>query len=135
MEKTLRVLGADSESSHTHSHSHNHSHSHITTTTTEQSHASGVHVPVSTNGLVSRSKLASEEKEEAEDTGDDDDARNEGEDRKGTVQSSKLSAYLNLFGDFVHNMWVITLFITCTSVINSSSVTFVPARTASRESS
>ena len=82
MEKTLRVLG--SEDGHSHSHSHGNS-------TSSQGHSTGV--SAGTNVLRSR---GGEKKT-------DDPTPGQGESGRGP---SKLSAYLNLFGDFVHNMRV-----------------------------
>lgn len=88
MEKTLRVLSGE-EDGHGHSHSHSHSHSHIEPEATK---ASGVDVSsVTQNGLRSRNS-------------DNTDTVVEHEGSKSTNGPSKLSAYLNLFGDFVHNM-------------------------------
>lgn len=92
MEKSLRVLGGDEGG-----HSHSHSHSHVDTSTNAV--ASGVSITRSSDGLRPR----------------------HGEKGGGSGQSeqvdvvqtgpgpSKLSAYLNLFGDFVHNMYEIFL--------------------------
>ncbi|KAG5652160.1 hypothetical protein H0H81_006045 [Sphagnurus paluster] len=86
MEKTLRVLGGDEGTSgHSHSHSHN-----VEPTT---SLASGVDTSTPQHGLRSRGSektntdLASPDSEPITTNG-----------------PSKLSAYLNLFGDFVHNI-------------------------------
>lgn len=85
MEKTLRVLGnEDFPAGHTHSHSHPHSEPEI-------SHASGVDPSTAQNGLRSRNPGKPE---------GDDEVKPE----NSTGGPSKLSAYLNLFGDFVHNM-------------------------------
>lgn len=85
MEKTLRVLGNE-HSSDGHGHSHSHSHSEPVV-----SRASGVDSSIAHHGLRSR-----------------DSGKSEGDNSvKHTHTSSgpsKLSAYLNLFGDFVHNM-------------------------------
>jgi len=82
MEKTLRVLGGEDE--------HGHSHSHTVKPTT--GHASGVDVSVSHDGLRSRN---------GQQEGKDKPADEPNECNGGP---SKMSAYLNLFGDFVHNM-------------------------------
>ena len=90
MEKTLRVLGGEDDA---HGHSHSHSHS-----VEPSSKASGVDTP--TKGAKNRkSKKASKP------------TPNDEEDSKRGNSSSKLSAYLNLFGDFVHNMYA--SFISC----------------------
>ena len=89
MEKTLRVLGA-SEESRNHPHSHSHSHPEPSA-----AKASGVEYLQSQDGVRKRSS--------------DSDTPLEHE-SPSTPQASpmggpsKLSAYLNLFGDFVHNM-------------------------------
>lgn len=95
MEKSLRVLGGEDESGHSHSHSHTHSPS-----TNDASHASGVSVASTSEGLRTRAG-GSEKSSGVIDTPD------VAEDMISTTSSSsKLSAYLNLFGDFVHNMQV-----------------------------
>jgi solute carrier family 39 (zinc transporter), member 7 len=91
MEKTLRVLGGGDDD---HSHGHSHSHSAI-----PEAHASGVSVSSSKSGLKAR-------KSEKEETDNDSEANGQVQVKSGT-QPSKLSAYLNLFGDFVHNMYVV----------------------------
>lgn len=90
MEKTLRVLGGGEDGG-----GHSHSHSHGPSADTGSS--SSVSSPDKDN-LRSRASRTK-----------DADGNNvvEGDDDKGQKQSSgpsKLSAYLNLFGDFVHNM-------------------------------
>ncbi|KAG6857408.1 hypothetical protein H0H87_004770 [Tephrocybe sp. NHM501043] len=83
MEKTLRVLGGEEGGS-----GHSHSHSHGAEPTSK---ASGTDASVSQNGLRSRKS----EKTEAKATSTE----------PATASGpSKLSAYLNLFGDFVHNI-------------------------------
>ncbi|KNZ73894.1 Zinc transporter SLC39A7 [Termitomyces sp. J132] len=84
MEKTLRVLGGEEDGS---GHSHSHSHGDRPAT----SKASGTEHSVSQNGLRSRKSEKVDEIIASE---------------PGTTSNgpSKLSAYLNLFGDFVHNM-------------------------------
>jgi len=90
MEKSLRVLGGD-EGADGHSHGHSHTHSHAETQT--KAIASGVSITSSADGLRSRNgENASETKSEQVDVV-----------HPGTGPS-KLSAYLNLFGDFVHNI-------------------------------
>ena len=86
MEKTLRVLSGDEEGGHSHSHSH--SHQPAVETSTLQ--ASGIEKG-SQNGLKNRKELK----------GSSDKASEVVSPSSGP---SKLSAYLNLFGDFVHNM-------------------------------
>ena len=97
MEKTLRVLSGDEEGGGS-AHSHSHSHSVSAASTAA---ATGVNNMLSPqNGLRKRSS----------------DPDNGGEPKLSTIMisqavpagsapgPSKLSAYLNLFGDFVHNM-------------------------------
>ncbi|KAI5116657.1 hypothetical protein M0805_004918 [Coniferiporia weirii] len=89
MEKTLRVLGGDEgEGGHSHSHSHSNG---------SETASSGVSTSLSTpdkEGLRLRQgqsdTVANEQKHEHE--------------KKDISGPSKLSAYLNLFGDFVHNI-------------------------------
>jgi solute carrier family 39 (zinc transporter), member 7 len=88
MEKTLRVLGGGEEGGHSHSHSHSASNGDAST-----GHASGVSSN-NTDGLKSRKSQKDGE----------DAASEEVKLSGGGAQPSKLSAYLNLFGDFVHNM-------------------------------
>lgn len=89
MEKTLRVLGSEGEG---HSHSHTHSHS----VQGPKSHSSGIELSHG-NGELKARKEKKEDEEERE---------QEEEERSSRNGPSKLSAYLNLFGDFVHNMFV-----------------------------
>jgi solute carrier family 39 (zinc transporter), member 7 len=87
MEKSLRVLGGGDEGS-----SHGHSHSHDT----PSAKSSGISSTAQQNGSrTRRSKKA--------------DAANGRQEKEAHTPPaanapSKLSAYLNLFGDFVHNM-------------------------------
>lgn len=86
MEKTLRVLGGGEEDGHSHSHSQSHTHEPPT------AQASGASSSELSEGLRSRSKTETE---------------SENHSPPATISASgpsKLSAYLNLFGDFVHNM-------------------------------
>ncbi|KAH9929993.1 ZIP zinc transporter-domain-containing protein [Fomitopsis serialis] len=84
MEKTLRVLGSeDGHAGHSHSHSHGE-------TAEDEGKASGAAKNSAANELRARSSKKG------------DAAPSEPE--KAGKQPSKLSAYLNLFGDFVHNM-------------------------------
>lgn len=87
MEKTFRVLGDEGEDS-TPSHSHTH-------TPTPSATTSGASISKDSNDLRSRSKK--------EDTPENEETNNQ-----VAHKTSKLSAYLNLFGDFTHNMYVIT---------------------------
>jgi len=84
MEKTLRVLGGEEEHSG-HLHSHSHSEPSI--------QASGV-----TSSLSSQNGLRARGIEKLE------PPSSVTESVKAVNGPSKLSAYLNLFGDFVHNM-------------------------------
>jgi zinc transporter 7 len=87
MEKTLRVLGGGEEGGHSHSHSH--------APESASGHATGVSGNADA-GLRQRSGALSDEKVDAPATVEE----------PTTKGPSKLSAYLNLFGDFVHNMSV-----------------------------
>ncbi|KIY65158.1 ZIP-like iron-zinc transporter [Cylindrobasidium torrendii FP15055 ss-10] len=81
MEKTLRVLGGGEEGGHSHSHSHAHEDT--------SGHSSSI-VSSEHDGLKSRKK--SDSTSETVDV------------PQAPTGPSKLSAYLNLFGDFVHNI-------------------------------
>ncbi|KAJ6520929.1 ZIP-like iron-zinc transporter [Mycena vulgaris] len=81
MEKTLRVLGGEDDAGHGHSHSH---------AGGDSAQASGASGKASENGL--RSRKGKKDKGEA------------AEPAKAASGPSKMSAYLNLFGDFVHNI-------------------------------
>ncbi|KAF7312476.1 Zinc/iron permease [Mycena indigotica] len=89
MEKTLRVLGGD-EGGEGHSHSHSHSHTNQDTAT-----ASGV-ANGSENGSAHLRKGKKGETEGVE--------HKEDSTPTSATGPSKMSAYLNLFGDFVHNI-------------------------------
>jgi len=96
MEKTLRVLGGgdgDEDSNHSHSHSHPHAVPAASTTT-------GVDFQSPQNSLRKRSSESDKTTETTLST------INQAVPPLGAGGPSKLSAYLNLFGDFVHNMWV-----------------------------
>ena len=88
MEKTLRVLGGDEDHAHGHSHSHS---------VAPEAHSSGVSVAPPA-GEVKARKSGKGKADEASEHEDHAPA-------KSGSQPSKLSAYLNLFGDFVHNMY------------------------------
>lgn len=91
MEKTLRVLGGEEGHSHSHSHAHSDDHAALES---KSNGASTAVAALDEDGLRARkSNGVAEEKEHAHEHG-----HGEG---KGP---SKLSAYLNLFGDFVHNI-------------------------------
>ncbi|OAX42169.1 ZIP-like iron-zinc transporter [Rhizopogon vinicolor AM-OR11-026] len=87
MEKTLRVLSGEEG----HSHSHGHSHSEETVNPVK---SSGVSTTLSPDGLRSRRS----------DKSDHADHQATVERIHAATAPSKLSAYLNLFGDFVHNI-------------------------------
>ncbi|KLO17158.1 ZIP-like iron-zinc transporter [Schizopora paradoxa] len=101
MEKTLRVLGGEEGEA---GHSHSHSHSQPSTNSSGQS--TGVASNVTANGLRSRSDAPNSGKDELDmrpaASSDEDDSG--GSKASATGGPSKLSAYLNLFGDFVHNI-------------------------------
>jgi solute carrier family 39 (zinc transporter), member 7 len=85
MEKTLRVLNGDSgDTGHSHSHSIDKQ---------NESRATG----------IDKNGMASESLRERRKT-DVTKVEIPGEQAKSGTGPSKLSAYLNLFGDFVHNM-------------------------------
>ncbi|KAE9402918.1 ZIP-like iron-zinc transporter [Gymnopus androsaceus JB14] len=90
MEKTLRVLGGDEEGS-TGSHSHSHSHS-----IDGEAKTTGRSVAATEGSLKSRGK--------AETASAADESNLETPTTSSVNGPSKLSAYLNLFGDFVHNI-------------------------------
>ena len=96
MEKTLRVLGGEDEGEG-HSHSHSHSHSSNGSAEHANGHSTAVKAP-SADGLKSR---GADNTEKHESNGNGNGAAED-----APKQTSKLSAYLNLFGDFVHNMSV-----------------------------
>ncbi|KAJ6624026.1 Zinc/iron permease [Mycena sp. CBHHK59/15] len=85
MEKTLRVLGGEDDAGHGHSHSHTHAGE-------ESAHASGAAPSPSADGL--RARTANTEKTPADVPPP----------AQAVAGPSKMSAYLNLFGDFVHNI-------------------------------
>lgn len=85
MEKTFRVLGDEEEEGHGHSHSHSH-----------VPEPKGASSGVSTH---SGGELRSRHQKENGST-----KESNGEVTQSTHKTSKLSAYLNLFGDFTHNI-------------------------------
>lgn len=93
MEKTLRVLGAD-EDAHSHSHSHSHSQPHVSPEVIKNSSVKG---SATEDGPRSRNKSATNNNSSSPEI------------PKSANGPSKLSAYLNLFGDFVHNMSVLEI--------------------------
>lgn len=92
MEKSLRVLGG--EEGHGHSHDHSHTHSKAATISTDSAQASGASTSLSPDGLRSRGSGKQNEV----------DRQAYVEQAHAATAPSKLSAYLNLFGDFVHNI-------------------------------
>ena len=90
MEKTLRVLSGGE--AHTHSHE---GHGDLSNATTDESTSSAVETHSSSSGMRSRNHANTEQSDKHEPQSKD--ANNVG-------GPSKSSAYLNLFGDFVHNM-------------------------------
>ena len=90
MEKTLRVLGGEA---HTHSHD---GHGDLSNAAPDESTSSAIEPHSSSSGMRSRNQANTEQSNKREP---------QFEDAKSSVGGpSKLSAYLNLFGDFVHNM-------------------------------
>ncbi|KAJ3782824.1 Zinc/iron permease [Lentinula aff. detonsa] len=87
MEKTVRILGGDDNEAAAHSHSHSQSHS-----IENEGKTTGRSVAFSEETLKSRVKASSAESSKSVPT------------NSATNGPSKLSAYLNLFGDFVHNI-------------------------------
>jgi len=88
MEKTFRVLGDEGDASSTHSHSHSHTHS---ASPDSDGHATGVS-STSTDGLRVRGTKTTDESSEKPSSA------------PSPATTSKLSAYLNLLGDFTHNI-------------------------------
>ncbi|WVQ85512.1 hypothetical protein IAT38_007677 [Cryptococcus sp. DSM 104549] len=112
LDKTMRVLSASADgesSSHGHSHSHHgHSHSHVsapapsTATSTAICPVSGTSTP---GGVCPASNNALRSRKTPEDVADITPAAPADAPEKAAVNPSlKLSAYLNLFGDFTHNI-------------------------------
>jgi len=88
MEKTLRGLGSEGGG-------HSHSHSHSNSVEGSTSHSSGVEISHGNGELKARKEKKERKEEDVQE-----------EERSSQNGPSKLSAYLNLFGDFVHNMCV-----------------------------
>ncbi|KAI0045858.1 ZIP-like iron-zinc transporter [Auriscalpium vulgare] len=89
MEKTLRVLGGED--------GHSHEHGHAAPSVEGEGTSSTVASSVSGEGLRARGV--------SEKTGDEHAAKGDADHEHAHGQGpSKLSAYLNLFGDFVHNI-------------------------------
>jgi zinc transporter 7 len=89
MEKTLRVLGGNDGNDGNASHSHSHS-----VDQPEAGHATGVNISGAVHGNL----------RERNNTKPDTKSETRQEHAKASSGPSKLSAYLNLFGDFVHNI-------------------------------
>lgn len=111
MEKTLRVLGGgeDSESSHSHSHSHSHTHSHgpePAASTKTSAKSTSTSISPSQNGVLRARGNDANGRLDPNNENEDENDEKEIESEHHVQMTSKLSAYLNLFGDFVHNMWV-----------------------------
>ncbi|KAI0649363.1 ZIP-like iron-zinc transporter [Trametes meyenii] len=96
MEKTLRVLGGGEEDGTGHSHSHSHSHA-----PNSNADSNGLSTAVSVSGAAGDLKSRGSSKADAPKESQDAAAPEHG---NPAAQTSKLSAYLNLFGDFVHNI-------------------------------
>ncbi|KAH7107916.1 ZIP-like iron-zinc transporter [Auriculariales sp. MPI-PUGE-AT-0066] len=87
MEKTLRVLGAEGHShDHGDAHAHGHEHPHGDSTAVAKPETNGLRQRTAGNGTSGEKQVEHQHKHEH------------------TSGPSKLSAYLNLFGDFVHNI-------------------------------
>jgi len=87
MEKTLRVLGGDEDA---HGHSHSHSQPHVSPEVIKNSSIKG---------------FAAEDGPRSRNTNKTETNSSSSPETPKTVNGpSKLSAYLNLFGDFVHNI-------------------------------
>ncbi|KAK0480103.1 ZIP-like iron-zinc transporter [Armillaria novae-zelandiae] len=89
MEKTLRVLGGGEDDS-----GHSHSHSHVQPSDASSARASAVSTSSGSNNLKSRASTSASAEVKEPSPGPS----------HATTGPSKLSAYLNLFGDFVHNI-------------------------------
>ncbi|KAF4613782.1 hypothetical protein D9613_007487 [Agrocybe pediades] len=95
MEKTLRVLGGDEEGA---GHSHSHSHSHSTQAEPETAKTTGLDASAEKQNTL-RSRNTNNK-----DSNDTTSSQPLGTTNTSANGSTKLSAYLNLFGDFVHNI-------------------------------
>lgn len=110
MEKSLRVLGGD-EGGESHSHGHTHSHSHVNTSANAVASGVSITPPAANDGLRSRGG----EKGSTSGQPEQVDPVQPG------IGPSKLSAYLNLFGDFVHNMYdILNLNVSVPTLISSN---------------
>ncbi|WVN85546.1 uncharacterized protein L203_100694 [Cryptococcus depauperatus CBS 7841] len=96
LDKTMRVLHSSTErGGHSHSHSHNgHSHS--------LNHSSGKSTSIVPSSGELRSRKSPEDVKNI--TPIEPVGLSSKEEKKGSNSSLKLSAYLNLFGDFTHNI-------------------------------
>ncbi|OCF32914.1 solute carrier family 39 (zinc transporter), member 7 [Kwoniella heveanensis BCC8398] len=106
LDKTMRVLNSSAGNegghshSHSHPHSHGHSHSHGTSTAVSSSSASGeLRSRKSPEDVLSTTPSAPSDSKNLD--GGDGDPQGK---TKEVNASLKLSAYLNLFGDFTHNI-------------------------------
>ncbi|KAF9563184.1 ZIP-like iron-zinc transporter [Agrocybe pediades] len=95
MEKTLRVLGGDEEGA---GHSHSHSHSHSTQAEPETAKTTGLDASAEKQNTL-RSRNTNNK-----DSNDTTSSQSLGTTNTSANGPTKLSAYLNLFGDFVHNI-------------------------------
>ncbi|KAJ9115613.1 hypothetical protein QFC20_000938 [Naganishia adeliensis] len=95
LDKTMRVLSATSNdgSSKGHSHHHHHSSPQLESSEKFEATSTAVEPALSSDGLRSRGKVQGESAVVAVD-----------QTQKAANASLKLSAYLNLFGDFTHNI-------------------------------
>ncbi|KAJ3928579.1 MAG: Zinc/iron permease [Lentinula lateritia] len=91
MEKTVRVLGGDEDGTTAHSHSHSHS-------VDDRAMTTGRSIATSEGTLKSRAKIESTSSPTYLESSNTESTNSV------TNGPSKLSAYLNLFGDFVHNI-------------------------------
>ncbi|KAK0204967.1 ZIP-like iron-zinc transporter [Desarmillaria ectypa] len=89
MEKTLRVLGGGEDDF-----GHSHTHSHARPSDDSSARASAISTSSRSNNLKSRTPTSTSAEAKESSPGPS----------HATAGPSKLSAYLNLFGDFVHNM-------------------------------
>lgn len=101
MEKTLRVLGGDEESGG-HSHSHSHSQAHAPS---DAAKSTGVE-----SSAGKETTLRSRNTNNNANSNTISSSESQGVTNTNTNGPTKLSAYLNLFGDFVHNMCVVIIF-------------------------
>lgn len=93
LDKTMRVLSASADSSNSHGQSHGHSHNHIDGV----SEAKSTVISTSTGNNELRSRKSPSDVTTTTPTPSQTHV-------PGTNPSLRLSAYLNLFGDFAHNI-------------------------------